>query len=56
MAGEADQAHGQPGSEKWVTSMDTIIELYNEVLLEGLTPYVRNLKGPIPSGASGVTR
>ena len=26
MAGEADQAHGQPGSEKWVTWRDTIIE------------------------------
>src|SRR5262249_18433256 len=23
MAGEADQAHGQPGSEKWVTWRDT---------------------------------
>src|ERR1700755_2962655 len=26
MAGEADQAHGQPGSEKCVTWRDTIIE------------------------------
>src|SRR4051794_6398120 len=24
MAGEADQAHGQPGSEKWVTWTDTV--------------------------------
>src|SRR4051794_10120335 len=27
MAGEADQAHGQPGSEKWITSMDTCSRL-----------------------------
>src|SRR3954452_4891154 len=27
IAGEADQAHGQPGSEKGVTSMDTLPRL-----------------------------
>ena len=31
MAGEADQAHGQPGSEKCVTSMDTSLTVHEVV-------------------------